>query len=107
MLLFEQAGINTDTNLAKKLWRVARILGERSPFDDYILNHSVVQMDFILDMYSKDRPEELKYTKAGEVEDNLKPMLYKIWADVFTGKTQIEFMMSPVAFFKKYYNREM
>lgn len=56
-------------------------------------------MDFMLEMYSKDHPNEYTFNREGHKEPD--PMIFKLWADKLRGKTLTEFSLSPVLFFRK------
>lgn len=46
------------------MWKVSRVLNNISPFADELLQHSEAQLDFILEMYAKDNPEEVTFVRA-------------------------------------------
>lgn len=86
-------GLETKTLRAEKLWEVSRILGNRSPFDPYILEHTEAQLDFILEMYAKDNPRTRRFVRPGRIEDGTREvMVTKGWADVLTGAALARFM---------------
>ena len=62
-----ESGINPDSPLAAKLWRVSRVLGEISPFSEECLNLTEAQMDFILVMQSRDKPKELRFERRADI----------------------------------------
>jgi hypothetical protein len=98
---FVNQPVNTESALANKIWRVSRILGDASPFEDKIMDLSEPQMTFILEMYIKDNPDELRLVRGGK--ENLIPMVMKNWTEVLRGKALMECMMNPVGYLKKYF----
>lgn len=89
--------------MASKIWRVSRILNA-SPFEDKVMDLSEPQMSFILEMYIKDNPDELKLIRGGK--ENLVPMVFKNWLDVLRGPALIECSRNPAGFLKKHYGFE-
>lgn len=103
---FERKGIETDSELAKKLWRVSQILN-KAPFDSSILELNASQINFILRMYSADHPEEFKILDSDLVEGKGPTQVMASWSNVFCGKTKKEFDNNPVLFLKKNYNIDL
>lgn len=100
---FERKGIETDSELAKKLWRVSQIL-KVNPFDKSVLGLNVAQMNFILRMYSADHPDEFKIIDPRIAEEKGPTQVWVSWSDKFFGKTKLEFDQNPVLFLKNNYN---
>lgn len=86
------AGYETATPRAEKLWRVSRILGERSPFDPYILGHNEAQIDFVLEMYAKEN-KGVKFVRPGKTDDSENEVLTsRSWANRLMGPALARFM---------------
>jgi hypothetical protein len=100
---FESKGIETDSDLAKKLWRVSRILN-KTPFENAVLELNTAQINFILRMYSADHPDEFKILDPKIAEGKGPTQVWNNWSAVFYGDTKKEFDRNPVLFLKKYYN---
>lgn len=76
-----KAGLDPDNLFNQKIWRVSRILND-SPFSEKVQELTLPQMDFILEMYAKDNPEEWSFHK-GKAPTQF-PELMKAWEDVLT-----------------------
>jgi hypothetical protein len=88
-----QSGIPTQTPLAQKLWQVSRLLGDRSPFDPYILEHNEAQLDFILEMYALENPRRARFIRPGQVTEGLKRSQSQArWVDVLRGPALQEWL---------------
>ena len=61
-----ESGINPDSPLTAKLWRVSRVLGV-SPFSDTVLDLNEAQLDLILVMESRDKPKELRFERRADI----------------------------------------
>ena len=87
----------------QKLWRVSRILNNCNPFGDEIKQLNLVQIDFILRMYSREHPDEFtmadKELQAGEKE----PQIYAEWHNKLRGKAKNEFGRSPALYLLTHY----
>jgi len=100
---FEHKGIETDSELAKRLWRVSQIL-KVSPFHPSVLELNTAQINFILRMYSKDHPDEFKIIDSDIAEGKGPTQVWANWSNIFCGDRAKEFDRNPVLFLKKYYN---
>ncbi len=76
------------------MWRVSAILGV-SPFSDDVLNLSIAQMDFILENYAKDHPNEFTFKRPGKEEPN-QVAANVGWHDRLRGAALQEFLQSRV-----------
>jgi hypothetical protein len=103
---FESKGIETDSDLAKKLWRVSQIL-KISPFDKTIMELNAVQINFILRMYSADHPDEFKIIDKDLMEGKGPTQVMVAWSNKFCGKTKEEYDRNPILFLKKYYDIDL
>ena len=80
-----------ETMLAQKLWTVSRILGNRSPFDPYLLVHTEAQLDFIIEM-NKRAPEGYNFERTSRDDGLTDEMRAKIaWAEKLIGKPAQQF----------------
>lgn len=59
-------GIPTTHPRLRKLWRVSRILGNISPFNEELLRHNEAQLDFIMEMYAEDHEEEYEFVRPSK-----------------------------------------
>lgn len=75
------------TPLARKLWRVARILN-KSPFDRDLLDHTVPQLDFILAMEAEDHPDQWKFERGGVALASIE--LRALWENVITAPGKVK-----------------
>ena len=58
-----------------------------------MLEHNEAQLDFILEMYSKDNPKEMKFYRPGFEEEGMQEvMANKSWTDVLMGPALARFM---------------
>lgn len=58
-----------------------------------MLDHNEAQLDFILEMYSIDHPDQLKFERPGKKEPGLKEVEEKVgWANVLIGKALEAYM---------------
>lgn len=87
-------GLPTQTPLSLKLWRASRILN-KSPFEESLLAHNEAQLDFIIEMYAKDNPRELKFMRVGEVDDSIaRTTALRDWANVLIGPALTNYLAS-------------
>lgn len=64
-----------------------------SPFDPSILGHNEAQLDFILEMYSLDYPDKLKFNRPGRASPGVEEVQAEAeWANVLRGKAYSEYM---------------
>ena len=99
---FENKGIETDSELARRLWRVSQILN-KTPFEDAILELNTSQINFILRMYSADHPDEFKIVDPKFTEGKGPTQIWNSWSEKFCGTIKKEFDLNPVLFLKKHY----
>lgn len=99
---FERKGIETDSELAKKLWRVSQIL-KVSPFDKSVLELNVAQINFVLRMYSTDHPDQFRILDPAIAEGKGPTQIWANWSNVLDGPIKQEFDRSPDRFFEKYF----
>lgn len=81
--------MDSSSDLAQRLWRVSRCLNNCSPFSQEILSLNRAEMDFILEMYSKDNPEKLKFRRNVGAEQSVALVA---WANFLTGKDKIRLL---------------
>ena len=63
---------------------MSRIL-QASPFEEKVLSLNEAQLDFILEMYSKDEPESLKFSRPNDQSDTPSRIAeLKAWRDTLT-----------------------
>ncbi len=63
---------------------MSRIL-QCSPFEEKVLSLTEAQLDFILEMYSKDEPESLKFSRPNDQSDTPSRIAeLKAWRDTLT-----------------------
>ena len=63
---------------------MSRIL-QCSPFEEKVLSLNEAQLDFILEMYSKDEPESLKFSRPNDQSDTPSRIAeLKAWRDTLT-----------------------
>lgn len=62
------------------------------------------QMGFILEMYIKDNPDEMKLIRGGK--ENLIPNVFKNWMDVLRGPALLECSRNPAGYLKKHFGFE-
>lgn len=79
--------------MAKKLWQVSRLLGDRSPFDPYVLDHNEAQLDFILEMYALENPRRARFVRPDQPSEGLKHSQAQArWVDVLRGSALQEYL---------------
>ena len=61
-------------------------------------------MDFILQMYSKDHPDEFKLIGKDIMKGEAEPQIYVEWSNKLCGEARKEFDRNPIAYLKKHYN---
>ena len=90
---FVRAGLRLSRpSLAEKIWRVSRILGNISPFSDELLRHTEAQLDFILEMYAKDHPDEYRLVRTGDPGEKTPAEIAAAWESAFIGRARQEFL---------------
>ena len=63
---------------------MSRIL-QASPFEEKIVSLNEAQLDFILEMYAKDEPESLKFSRPNDQSDTPSRIAeLKAWRDTLT-----------------------
>ena len=63
---------------------MSRIL-QASPFEEKVTSLSEARLDFILEMYSKDHPDELKFSRPNDQSDTPSRIAeLKAWRDTLT-----------------------
>ena len=63
---------------------MSRIL-QASPFEEKVLSLTEARLDFILEMYSKDEPESLKFSRPNDQSDTPSRIAeLKAWRDTLT-----------------------
>jgi hypothetical protein len=86
-------GLNLETSLLQKLWRVASIQGHFDPWHPRLLERNEAQLDAILELYSQDNPKELKFERRKTREARERPLrVMKGWADVLIGQAKEGFV---------------
>jgi hypothetical protein len=81
------------------MWRLACLMST-TPWDDRILNLNPAQMDYMVAMYAKDHPDDVKLIDLNDVH----PIdIYKEWETKLSGEAKTEFNRNPNLFLKKYY----
>ena len=71
---------------------MSRIL-QCSPFEEKVISLSEARLDFILEMYSKDAPEELKFSRPNDQSDTPSRIAeLKAWRDVMPDKAWEQLM---------------
>lgn len=71
------------------------IILHKSPFDPTLLTHNEAQLDFILEMYSLDNPNILKFNRPGKLSRGVEQSQASAsWADVLTGEAYDNYMAS-------------
>ncbi len=48
--------------MAQKVWRVSQIL-QMSPFPGDLIDHTEAELDFVLEMYAADHPDQYRFTR--------------------------------------------
>lgn len=95
-------GLPTTTPTAKKLWQVSQLL-KCSPFDPTLLEHTEAQLDFILEMYATDHPDEYTFVRQGDVPALSDPERRAAWDRVLTGSAKTRLLpRMPLAAMKAY-----
>ena len=71
---------------------MSRIL-QASPFEEKIVSLNEAQLDFILECYSKDHPEELKFSRPNDQSDTPSRIAeLKAWRDTLTDEAWEQMM---------------
>ena len=89
---FERRGLPTRLPLASKLWRCSQIL-HKSPFDEDVLRHTEAQLDFILEMYAADHPDEFKFTRGSDPQPLTRAEMLAAWEGRLLGQEHERFLM--------------
>jgi hypothetical protein len=90
---FEHEGIETQSPLAQKLWQASKILGEHTtggPFSKPLIEYSVQQLDFVLEMAAKDDPDKWTFVRPTAAPAHSVRM--SGWNDVLSGSALHRFM---------------
>lgn len=80
--------------LAQKLWRVADIQGHRDPFSERMLSMTTAQLDFVLECYAADHPNE--YTFSRHNTELAPSQVTTTWFNVLRGSALERFMASRI-----------
>ena len=71
---------------------MSRIL-QCSPFEEKVTSLNEAQLDFILEMYAKDHPDELKFSRPNDQSDTPRRIAeLKAWRDVMPDKAWEQLM---------------
>ena len=100
---FERIGISLENPVIHKLWRISRILGNKSMFDDYILEHNIAQIDCMLELYIKDYPDELQVTDNSIKHGEHRNQVFLEWSNILRGSAKAEFDKGPASYLKRRY----
>ena len=88
---FTREGLETESPLAQKIWRVSRVLGELNPFSEEIQSLTEPRIDWILEMYSRDHPDKLRFERASTVARKVADASVRAgWANVLIGHARRE-----------------
>ena len=82
-----------ESPLAEKLWRVSRILSI-SPFDPKLLDHTSIQIDFILEMFARDNPEDYEFVRPGKPKPLPDAEVLASWERRLLAKAHSDFLTS-------------
>jgi hypothetical protein len=79
-------GLPTSTALALKLWQASKIQGHRNPFGKSLLDYTVAELDFVLEMAAIDSPKEYVF-KRGEIasDGSHVPAAKAAWVNALRG----------------------
>lgn len=61
------------------------------PFDKKLKKLNEIQLDFILEMYAEDHPDEFKFTKPGQLENVAESDMKASWSHVLKGKALMQY----------------
>lgn len=79
-------GLPTSTALAGKLWQAAKIQGHKNPFGKTLLEYTVPELDFVLEMEALDNPKGFVFKRGGISTDGSHVTEAKAaWASVLRG----------------------
>lgn len=68
------------------MWRASRIVGGITPFSDELLNLTIPQIDFIIEMGAQDDPSLGTFQRMGEIKTVSEPERLAAWHKVLRGK---------------------
>ena len=89
---FSKTGLPTTTALARKVWQAAKIQGHRDPFGKKLLDYTVAELDFVLEMEALDKPDEYVFERGGIASNNAHvPHNKAAWASVLRGTALAKF----------------
>jgi hypothetical protein len=90
---FAANGIPVTDRLAKKLWLASKIQGHRNPFGKPLIEYSVAQLDFILEMAALDEPDRYSFVRESTTTSpGASAATLASWADVLSGTLQAAYM---------------
>jgi hypothetical protein len=79
--------------MARKLWLASRIQGHRNPFGKPLIEYSMAQLDFVLEMAAIDEPDMYSFVRRGVPSGvSLKPRAFAGWTNVLMGRAKVEIM---------------
>lgn len=73
------------------MWRISRILNT-SPFDPKLLDHTEAELDFILESFALDNPEEFRFVRPGETDKPTPAELHAAMESVLLGTARDSFL---------------
>jgi hypothetical protein len=82
---FAEQGLSTENPLARKLWLASRIQGHSNPFGKALVDYSVAELDFVLEMASLESPPLCDFQRAGALRIT-QAAINAAWHDVRSGK---------------------
>lgn len=86
-------GLPTTTALAGKLWQAAKIQGHKNPFGKALLDHTVAELDFVLEMEALDNPKGYVFKRGGVSSDGSHvPEAKAAWASALRGSALARYL---------------
>jgi hypothetical protein len=87
---FEREGIPTDDPLARKLWAASVVQGHRDPFGKKLIDYTVPELDFVLEMAAIDDPDRWSFTRIGG--DGPRSVALSGWTNSLAGRALMAFL---------------
>jgi hypothetical protein len=90
---FVKAGLPVDSALLLKLYQFGKVLKHvRSPFSDDPLAHTEAQMDWLMEMFASEHPEEYEFVRPNRIKPLSAHEKAAKWDVVLQGRAKMDFL---------------